>query len=29
MKCAFEDAGFNIVEEIDWVYGTGFLRIRI
>jgi site-specific DNA-methyltransferase (adenine-specific) len=24
MKCAFEDAGFNIVEEIDWVYGTGF-----
>lgn len=23
MKCAFEDAGFNIVEEIDWVYGTG------
>jgi len=24
MKSAFEDAGFNIVEEIDWVYGTGF-----
>lgn len=24
MKCAFEDSGFNIVEEIDWVYGTGF-----
>ena len=24
MKCAFEDAGFNIVEEIDWIYGTGF-----
>jgi site-specific DNA-methyltransferase (adenine-specific) len=24
MKCAFEDAGFQIVEEIDWVYGTGF-----
>jgi len=24
MKCAFEDVGFNIVEEIDWVYGTGF-----
>jgi site-specific DNA-methyltransferase (adenine-specific) len=24
MKCAFEDAGFEIVEEIDWVYGTGF-----
>lgn len=24
MKCAFEDIGFNIVEEIDWVYGTGF-----
>lgn len=23
MKCAFEDAGFNIVEEIDWVYLTG------
>jgi len=24
MKCAFEDLGFNIVEEIDWVYRTGF-----
>jgi site-specific DNA-methyltransferase (adenine-specific) len=24
MKCAFEDAGFKIVEEIDWVYATGF-----
>jgi site-specific DNA-methyltransferase (adenine-specific) len=24
MKCAFEDVGFNIVEEIDWIYGTGF-----
>ena len=24
MKCAFEDAGFKIVEEIDWVYSTGF-----
>lgn len=23
MKSAFEDAGFNIVEEIDWVYLTG------
>lgn len=23
MKCAFEDAGFKIVEEIDWIYGTG------
>ncbi len=23
MKCAFEDAGFKIVEEIDWVYLTG------
>ena len=23
MKSAFEDVGFNIVEEIDWVYGTG------
>lgn len=23
MKSAFEDIGFNIVEEIDWVYGTG------
>lgn len=23
MKCAFEDAGFDIVEEIDWIYGTG------
>ena len=24
MKCAFEDAGFQIVEEIDWIFGTGF-----
>lgn len=24
MKCAFEDAGFKIVEEIDWVYASGF-----
>lgn len=24
MKSAFEDVGFNIVEEVDWVYGTGF-----
>lgn len=23
MKCAFEDAGFNIVDEIDWIYLTG------
>lgn len=23
MKCAFEDAGFKIVEEIDWIYSTG------
>lgn len=23
MKCAFEDAGFKIVEEVDWVYLTG------
>ncbi len=23
MKCAFEDAGFKIVEETDWVYLTG------
>jgi len=23
MKCAFEDAGFTIVEEIEWVYFTG------
>lgn len=23
MKCAFEDIGFNIVEEIDWIYLTG------
>jgi site-specific DNA-methyltransferase (adenine-specific) len=23
MKCAFEDVGFRIVEEIDWVYLTG------
>jgi site-specific DNA-methyltransferase (adenine-specific) len=23
MKCAFEDAGFKIVEEIDWIYCTG------
>ena len=24
MKCAFEDVGFKIVEEIDWIYGSGF-----
>ncbi|MDB3306196.1 hypothetical protein C4263_00640, partial [Clostridioides difficile] len=24
MKCAFEDVGFKIVEEIVWVYGSGF-----
>lgn len=24
MKCAFEDAGFTLVEEIDWIYSTGF-----
>lgn len=24
MKCAFEDVGFKIVEEIDWIYATGF-----
>lgn len=24
MKCAFEDVGFNIVEEIDWCYSSGF-----
>lgn len=24
MKCAFEDAGFKIVEEIDYIYGSGF-----
>jgi len=24
MKCAFEDAGFKIVEEIDWCYASGF-----
>lgn len=24
MKCAFEDVGFKIVEEIDWVYASGF-----
>lgn len=23
MKCALEDAGFKIVEEIDWIYSTG------
>lgn len=23
MKCAFEDVGFKIVEEIDWIYSTG------
>lgn len=23
MKCAFDDAGFQIVEEIDWLYCTG------
>ena len=26
MKCAFEDAGFKIVEEIDWIYLTGFIK---
>jgi DNA modification methylase len=30
MKSAFEDVGFNIVEEIDWVYLVlGSLRIKI
>lgn len=24
MKCAFEDSGFKIVEEIDWIFCTGF-----
>lgn len=24
MKSAFEDVGFIIAEEIDWIYGTGF-----
>ena len=24
MKCAFEDVGFNIVEEINWIYSSGF-----
>jgi site-specific DNA-methyltransferase (adenine-specific) len=24
MKCAFEDIGFNIVEEIDWIFLSGF-----
>jgi len=24
MKCAFEDVGFSIVEEIDWIYLNGF-----
>jgi len=24
MKCAFEDVGFKIVEEVNWVYLTGF-----
>lgn len=24
MKCAFEGAGFMVVEEIDWIYSTGF-----
>ena len=28
MKSAFEDAGFNIVEEIDWVYLTGFPKCQ-
>lgn len=23
MKCAFEDSGFRIVDEIDWIYCTG------
>lgn len=24
MKSAFEDVGFNIVDEIDWIYASGF-----
>ena len=28
MKCAFEDAGFKIVEEIDWVYLTGMPKCQ-
>lgn len=24
MKCAFEDVGFKIVEELDWIYASGF-----
>lgn len=27
MKCAFEDSGFRIVEEIDWIYLTGMPKI--
>lgn len=26
MKCVFEDVGFKIVEEIVWVYGSGFFK---
>ncbi len=26
MKCAFEDAGFKIVEEIDWIYSIGMTK---
>lgn len=28
MKSAFEDVGFNIVEEIDWVYLSGFPKCQ-
>lgn len=28
MKCAFEDVGFKIVEEIDWVYLTGMPKCQ-
>lgn len=28
MKCAFEDVGFQIVEEIDWIYLNGFPKCQ-
>ena len=28
MKCAFDDAGFQIVEEIDWIYCSGMPKCQ-
>lgn len=28
MKCAFDDAGFQIVEEIDWIYMSGMPKCQ-